>query len=118
MVALGDSTIGAVEYALRGLQQRADVRANNVANHNTPGFRAMRVDFERELQGALVRGGSAPVATPAARPDMSLPNPNTNNSVDLETELTGMLKDNLQRDAMINAFNAKTSMLRAAITGR
>lgn len=117
MIAVGDITTAAVDYALRGLQQRADVRAHNVANHTTPGFRATRVDFETALASALARRGPGPVAAPAVRVDMSLPDAN-NNTVNLETELVGMMKDNLQRDAMVNAFNAKAAMLRAAISGR
>jgi flagellar basal-body rod protein FlgB len=115
MVAVADTTMAAAEYALRGLQQRADVRAHNVANHATPGFRAMRVDFETALASAVARGG--PPAAPSVQPAMSLPDVH-NNTVNLESEIVGMMKDNLQRDAMVNAYNAKTGMLRVAIQGR
>jgi hypothetical protein len=37
--------------------------------------------------------------------------------VDLEGEMVGMMQDNLMRDAMVNAFNFKTGVLRTAITG-
>lgn len=111
-----DVTIGTVEYALRGLALRADVRAHNVANQNTPGFRAGRVDFETALQAALT-SGRAQVAAPAVVPGASLPEPHAN-TVNLEDELVGMIKDNLARDAMVNAFNAKVGMLRTAITSR
>jgi flagellar basal-body rod protein FlgB len=111
-----DITMGAVEYALRGLQQRADVRAHNVANVNTPNFRGSRVDFESALRGALSARNPGQVAAPAVLPTASMPNA-AGTTVDLETEMVGMLQDNLMRDAMVNAFNFKTGVLRTAITG-
>lgn len=110
-------TLGAIEYALRGLAQRADVRAHNVANVNTPGFRAGRVDFESSLQAALAGGSPERAAAPVVRTDPTLPGAN-GTTVDLENELIGMMKDNLLRDAMVNSYNAKVGMLRAAIAGR
>jgi flagellar basal-body rod protein FlgB len=109
-----DITTGAVEHALRGLGMRTEVRANNVANATTPGFRGGRVDFEFSLRRALDRG--ARLEAPAVRPDPALPN-GAGSTVSLETEMVGMLKDNLLRDAMVNAFNAKASVLRTAVTG-
>lgn len=107
----------AIAYALRGLNARADVRAHNLANVNTPGFQAMRVDFESTLRGALQRGGALQAGAPAITADPNLPNPN-NNTVSLEGEMTGMMKDNLLRDAMVNTFNFKAGVLRAALGSR
>lgn len=115
---IGDQTMRALESALTGLSRRAEVRANNVANVNTPGFRAQRVDFEGTLREALRRGAPEGAGAPAVRPDPRLPNPQTGNSVDLESEVVGMIKDNLLRDAMVNSFNHKAALLRAAINGR
>jgi flagellar basal-body rod protein FlgB len=116
VAGIGDTTMGAVEYALRGLAQRADVRANNLANVNTPGFRAARVDFESALAGALA-AGAPERAAPAVLPAANLPNPN-GNTVNLEGDLVGMMKDNLLREAMVNAFNHKAQLLRSAIGNR
>lgn len=114
---VAEVTMGTVEYALRGLAQRADVRAHNVSNLNTPGFRAQRVDFESRLHAALSRGAPERAAAPAVRADPSLPNPN-GSTVDLENEMVGMIKDNLMRDALVSSYNSKVAMLRAAIGGR
>jgi flagellar basal-body rod protein FlgB len=110
-----DITTGAVEYALRGLGMRADVRANNIANANTPGFRATRVEFEAALSRAIETRG--PVAAPSALADMSIPSGQAS-STNLETEMVGMLKDNLLRESLVNAFNSKANILRTAIGGR
>ena len=112
-----DQMMGAAQYALRGLAERADVRAHNVANVNTPGFRAERVDFESTLRGALARDDVAAAARPIRTVDPNLPGPN-GNTVSLEGEMTGMLKDNLMRDALVNAYNWKAGLLRDAINSR
>lgn len=117
MSGISDVTMGAVEFAISGLSRRANVRANNVANVNTPGFRASRVDFESVLAGALAAGTTDRVTTPAVTAAPNLPNGNSN-TVALETELVGMMKDNLLRDAMVSAFNHKATLLRSAIGNR
>jgi len=113
-VEISDRTIASAQYALGGLARRAEVRAHNVANANTPGFRAQRVDFESALAGALRSGDPRRAAAPAVVPGNDLPNAN-GNTVSVETELVGMLRDNLLRDAMVNAFNAKATLLRTAL---
>ncbi len=117
MLPVTDATMGAVEYALRGLSVRSDVRSNNVANLNTPGFRAGRVDFEGALRAALNTESPENAPGPAVVPDATFPD-SQGNSVNLENEIVGMMKDNLLRDAMVNAYNFKSGVLRTAIQGR
>jgi len=117
MLPISDTTMRAVEYALGGLKARGDNRAHNVANVNTPGFEAKDVDFESTLRTALTLGGDpGRAAPPAVTPGQGLPN-GLGNTVDLETEIVGLMKDNLLRDAMVNAYNFKTNVLRTAING-
>jgi len=115
MGPVGDATMGAVEYTLSALAQRAEVNAHNVANLNTPGYRASAVKFEAALADAL-RTGETPDA-PATTDGGGTPD-GTGNTVDLETEMTGMMKDNLLQNAMVQAHNFKTTVLRSAIQGR
>ncbi len=121
MSGIGDVTMDAVTHALSGLRTRSDVRAHNIANANTPGFRAMRVDFESNLAAALDRAGSRRLDADAVEatltPDPNLPGPN-GNTVSLEGEMVGQMEDNLLRSAMVNAFNFKANMLRTAIGRR
>ncbi len=102
--------------ALDGLHQRGEVRAHNIANSDTPGFRAQHVDFERTLADAVRRGDPATatadvVASPTIIDGMG-------NSVDLETELIGSMEDALLRDTVTAAFNFKAAQLRLAFGGR
>ena len=111
-----DSTTHAVLSAVDGLARRAEVRAHNVANSETPGFRAHHVDFESTLADAITRGRPQNAqAVAVASPTIIDGN---GNSVDMQTEMVGEIKDGLHREAMTVAFNFKTSNLRVAISGR
>ncbi len=110
-----DITTSGVTAALDGLAARQDVRAHNVANAETPGFRAQQVNFEDSLRDALRRGAPERMtASEAASPTIVNAD---GNSVDLETEMVGSMKDGLQSRAMVEAFNFKTGNLRMAIKG-
>ncbi len=121
---LADRTMKSVEYALAGLAARADVRANNIANGETPGFLSKRLDFESALQGALADGEvddlraqnlNGPKAFHKALRN-TIPDEN-GNSVNLELETTEMTKDNLMVQALVNGYNYKVGLLRSAING-
>lgn len=119
MHAIGDTTMRGLEYALDGMKARMDVHANNLANANTPGFRSARVDFESSLKQALTSRRPDLDRAPAPRITnaMGLPDP-YGNTVSLETEMTELMKANLMQRTLVNAYNFKVGVLRAAITGR
>lgn len=120
MNGIGDSTMGIVEYALRGTAARSEVHSHNIANVNTPNFRAKRVDFESRLQEILARGDVAATSDLEAPSvlDTGAPADHRGNSVDLQTELVGLVKNNLIQDAMVNAYNFKVNVLRTAVGRR
>ena len=115
-VPMWDITTSTVIGALDGLSMRGEVRADNIANSQTPGFRARHVDFESSLADALSRGtpersnpsiGAAPTVIDGQ-----------GNSVDMETELVGAMRDGLLNQTMVAAFNFKAGQMRAAVTGQ
>jgi flagellar basal-body rod protein FlgB len=62
-----DTTMTAIGSALSGLAARQRVIADNIANINTPGYQARRVEFEDALRSALADGGDAAVTPQVAR---------------------------------------------------
>ncbi len=111
-----DMTTRVVVQAIDGLSRRVEVRADNIANMHTPGFRARHLDFESNLRAAVQRGevpsgGARLTPTPSIIDDRD-------NSVELETELTGAMRDALHRDAMVQAFNFQLGQMRAATGGQ
>ena len=112
-----DKAMQAMEHALRGLERRREVIANNVANSETPGFKASRVDFETNLIRALEREnvrdiGAVSIST-SAEPDGV-----NGNNVRIELELIDMIRTNLLQDIMVNTYNSKLDMIRTAIGAR
>src|SRR3954466_15628991 len=56
LISATDPVGAALHSALDGLAYRQRVTADNIANVDTPGFTATKVDFEDSLRGALEDG--------------------------------------------------------------
>lgn len=114
MAGISDLTMRTTQYALDGLNERAKARANNIANVNTPGYQATGVSFESALASALADG-----TTPAASQVSTFVEPGTpnaqGNTVSLTSEMVGAQKDSLTYQAMVNGFNYRVNILKAAI---
>lgn len=102
--------------AMDGLHQRGDVRAHNIANADTPNFRARHVEFEQALRDAVERGDpSGATVRAVASPTVV---DGQGNSVDLETEMIGAMEDQLLRSSVTAGFNFKAAQLRVAFGGQ
>jgi flagellar basal-body rod protein FlgB len=114
MVPISDQTMTAIEYAMDALNTRSEVIANNVANSEVPGFLASRVSFEEQLRRALDGDGMQRVQGPEITGTGDPAGANGNN-VNVENEVVEMMQTNLLQQAMVEAFNFKTGLLRSAI---
>jgi flagellar basal-body rod protein FlgB len=111
---IGDITPAALHASLSGLSQRQRVTADNIANVNTPGFLAGRVDFESSLKGAL-RNGDTPQVT-GGTTLRSLEPTNTNgNNVHLDAETLNATETGLRYQLALNALDGKYNSLRTAL---
>jgi len=106
-------------YALR----RHEVLAENVANADTPGFRAHDLAFAHELDLArLVRSRPDPRSGPALdlrivdAPD-GPPRPD-GNDVDLDKQMTRLGQNALYHNVVVHLLAARFNALKAAIQGR
>lgn len=117
MSGIADNTMQALHYAMGGLTARAEARATNISNAETPGFQAKTVDFETTLAAALKSGRRTDVSAPTVSNKDNIPDA-LGNTVDLEKEMVEMLADDVLYEAMISGFNAKIKNLRTAIGGR
>lgn len=108
-----DVTSVALQSALRGLALRQRVGADNIANIQTPGFLAGRVDFESALRQALATGGSADVTPTVAR---SLePTRLDGNNVNLDAETLSGIDSNLRFQLVLRAVDDRFGLLRTAM---
>jgi flagellar basal-body rod protein FlgB len=111
--------------AMSGLVARQRAIANNVANVDTPNFKASEVRFEDVLKGAIGSGspGSPPDQTSlnAAASQSSLIDGTTlradGNNVDIEREMASLGETNLTYSAITQIMTTRLGILRSVIKG-
>jgi len=102
----------ALNSALDGLALRQRTIAENVANINTPGYQAKRVQFETALASAVEHGSGATTASVARSLE---PTREDGNNVNLDAETTLNVDTNLRYQLATQAIDGKFSTLRIAM---
>lgn len=110
-LAMPDPVSAILGSALDGLSTRQRVIADNIANVDTPGFRATSVDFESSLAAAIDAGempadGVAPTTAPTQTPV----GPNGNN-VDLRKESLAAIQSQFQYQIMSRAVSDRFQLI-------
>jgi flagellar basal-body rod protein FlgB len=111
-----DISTSALRVAVTGLSARQNAIANNIANVETPGFRARKVKFEEALQGAVARGQSPLGITPSTSESLEPTRLNGNN-VNLDEETLSHIDTTMRYQLTLRAIDSKYGMLRDAIKG-
>jgi flagellar basal-body rod protein FlgB len=133
MSDLFDKTTRALGASLQLRQTRNSVISANIANAETPGYQAKKVDFEDALGRALMMEDAGPMTGaepghfamgPGAisrtkadvyeNPDVSVNN--DGNTVDLEKEMTNLAENSIAYKAAIQLINKKMAALKYAAT--
>lgn len=116
-----DETLGIHERALSLHMQRSEILASNLANEDTPGFKARDIDFAAEMQ----RQDSSSVllaSNSTARPDLKYRIPNQpsqdGNSVELSTEQAEFSRNAMDFQTSLTFLTMKFRGLKQAIEGR
>ncbi|PYG01077.1 flagellar basal-body rod protein FlgB [Georgenia satyanarayanai] len=103
----------AMKSALDALSLRQRVIADNIANVNTPGFLAGRVQFEDALANAVRTGRDAGVE---ASVDRSLePTRENGNNVNLDTETLANIDANLRYQVATRSIDGGFTAIRTAL---
>jgi flagellar basal-body rod protein FlgB len=117
---------GYLQAAMSGLAARQRAIANNVANVDTPGFKASEVRFEDTLNSAISRAkpGAPPVnqtSLDAAARRVTLVNGTTSradgNNIDIDREMEMLSEANLNYSALTQVMSTRLGILRAVIKG-
>ena len=133
---LFDKTMQGLTTSVNLRQVRQDIISANIANAETPGFHAKKVDFEEALSSALDTDGMRAQSTShpdhfpvggtgpgRVRPDV-YENPdgavnNDGNTVNLEKEMASLAENSILYKAALQLMNKKLAALRyAASEGR
>ena len=107
---------GVLHTALRGLSLRQRTIADNIANIETPGFLAGRVDFESSLRAAAAEG-VLPTDPPAVARSLQ-PTRTNGNNVNLDEETVAAVETGLRYELTITALTNKFNGMRTAIGAR
>lgn len=105
-------TFKALHSALDGLAARQRAVANNIANVNTPGYRAQRVTFEDALAESVQRGSGVA----AVRTELSdEPTRQDGSNVNLDTETLSNIDTVLRYQFATQAMDGQFSSIRTAL---
>ncbi|MET0066202.1 MAG: flagellar basal body rod protein FlgB [Candidatus Thiodiazotropha sp.] len=125
-----DDVFGIHERALVLRSQRAEVLASNLANADTPGFKARDFDFKamlknemsdtvrlRTTSGSHIQSDSAPVPPAQLLYRVPMQPSLDGNTVDTEKEHTAFGSNAIEYQASLSFINSKISGLRKALKG-
>ena len=99
--------------ALRGLEAQRKAAEHNIANVETPGFKARRVSFEQALSEAIASGDPSRAGISTTR--STAPGRIDGSNVDLDDEMRSLELNALQQQLVTSAINARYTRLRTAI---
>ncbi len=134
-MSLFDKTVNGLQTALTMRQLKQNVTSANIANAETPGYQAKKLDFEGALERALDLDGLRGMSTSSedhmsvgghtakVKPDI-YNNPegavsNDGNTVDLEKEMATLSENAIMYKAALQLINKKLAALKyAASEGR
>jgi flagellar basal-body rod protein FlgB len=129
---IDDKTTRALAAALKYRQQRQELIASNIANAETPGYKAKKIDFEDALARALdtdeqqtlkttdsrhfnVGGGGFNNLQPEVYEDANgIVSPDGNN-VDRDAEMADMAENKIMYDASVQLLNKKLGLMKYAV---
>jgi len=128
---IGDTITSAIlQKALDGTWQRQRAISNNIANHETPGYKAIKVDFEdsldqeiRKLENSIPTKERITESLEALKDseinvysNKSTSNRADGNNVDMELENIEMAKTQIQYQYLTRSMTDMFSRLRYAIS--
>lgn len=111
-----DVSTSALRVAVTGLSARQSAIADNIANIETPGYRARKVQFEQALTDAVEGGTSPSSVSPSVQTSLEPTRLNGNN-VNLDSETLSHVDTTMRYQLTIRAMDGKYSLLREVIKG-
>ena len=129
---IDDKTTQALAASLKYRQLRQELIASNIANAETPGYKAKKIDFEEALQRALdtdeqqtlkttdskhfnVGGGGFNNLQPEIYEDANGIVSPDGNTVDRDSEMAEMAENKIMYDASVQLLNKKLGLMKYAV---
>jgi len=119
--AVSDAVSHVLASALDGVTLRQRVIADNIANVDTPGFRASSVDFETQLKAAISDGsfieGQGIDSVTATEVPTDTPVGANGNNVDLRKETMAAVQSQFQYQILTRAVTERFDLIKTAAAG-
>ncbi|GAE36020.1 flagellar basal body rod protein FlgB [Halalkalibacter akibai] len=130
MDLFGSSSFKAIERGLEGAQLRQKAISQNIANVDTPNYKAKQVSFkhtfQNEMNNQTIRAhktsdGHIDFGTRKSSPSIEI-NRSTmynhnNNNVDIDLEMAELAKNQIYYNALIDRLNGRFTSLQTVIKG-
>lgn len=119
-LVVSDAVSRVLGLALDGVSLRQRTTADNIANVDTPGFRARSVDFESSLRAAVSGGEITDNSSGGLQAETQLtdtPVGANGNNVDLRKETMAAVQSQYQYQVLTRAVNDRFNLLRDSISG-
>ena len=127
-----DDALNAATTAMTGLSRRQEAIGNNIANVDTPGYKAQTVDFESAIKQALNKSEALPLRTTnaahldAASQTDSIQMMNRaggtmradQNNVDIDTELSDMTATGLRYETLTQITSKRLQLFKDLLAYR
>lgn len=127
-----DKALGIHQHALEGRVKRAEVLANNLANADTPGYKARDIDFQAMMEKAqagmsgfsMSRTHESHMDTSSMSGDSELlyrvpHQPSVDgNTVDAQQEQSRFMRNAMDYQASFQFLNGKVTGIKKAISGQ
>lgn len=124
-----DTTMKTLAASLNLRQMRNEIISSNIANAETPGYKAKRLDFEQALQRAIdidrtqamqtshpkhyhIGGGGFENLSPSYYEDPNGVVSENGNTVDRDSEMTTMADNKIMYDATVQMVRKKLGMMK------
>lgn len=115
MALFEDPSIRALREALDQTWMEQQVHSHNIANVETPGFKAKKLDFKRVLRESEKTGKTVLEYKPVITEDNQTEARPDGNNVQVEAEELEMWKDYVQYSALTSRISGRLSTLRYVI---
>lgn len=125
-----DKAFGIHQHALLVRSDRAEVLASNIANADTPGYKAKDIDFADALANAQKKSGYNMSKTHEKHYDLSInvnssskfrnpmqPDTGDGNSVDVQVERNNFMQNSMEYQTSLRFLNGTIKALNKALSG-
>ena len=135
MLSKLDNEVGFMELGLKLRSQRQQVLATNIANVDTPNYKAQDFDFKDAMKSALTSSGAtagmvvtndrhinngtsaSSGALATTKPRQQLQNSADGNTVDMSVETVQFTENALQYEALVSLINSTFKNINSVIQG-